>query len=546
MIYPSVGQYTEAIKLAEQSPEDYFATLTTLRPVLDEDNNPVMSSGNFAVVFKMVDQNDGKFYALKCFTRDQEGRDESYRLIADELQDVSSDYLTKIQYLDKELFVDTNTDDNEFPVLLMDWVEGETLDKYIKKNISEPLSLGMIVDNFYRLAQWLMEQPFAHGDLKFDNIIVKDDLSLVLIDYDGMFVRKMKGQKAREVGTPDFRHPRRTEDDFNEHIDDFAVVTILLSIKALYLNKKILEDCGIEDGVLLHEKDFVNLSQSVVNQKLQELIYDYNSDFAGVYAAFIMVLANKVISKELFDNLLEGYGLGIGYEYRQHLLEMGNNYYFGWDVEKDYTKAVEWYTKAAKMGDDFAQGKLGCCYYAGDGVEQNYQKSVEWFTKSAEQGNAASQYNLGLCYKYGLGVNQDFQMTIDLWTKAAKNGDDVAQYSLGICYLQGNGVEKDRKKAIYCFKKAAEHGNSLAQYILGDYYRNGVGVEQDLHKAFDLYWEAAIQGYDRAQYELGLLYEKGQGVTKDYQKAIVWYEKAAEQGYDIAQRALNKLEQFLE
>ena len=77
----------------------------------------------------MQDQNDGKIYALKCFTRDQEGRNESYRLIADELQYVDSEYLTKIQYLENELFVDTGTDDTEFPVLLMDWVEGETLDK---------------------------------------------------------------------------------------------------------------------------------------------------------------------------------------------------------------------------------------------------------------------------------------------------------------------------------------------------------------------------------------------------------------------------------
>ena len=72
MIYPSVGQYTEAIKLAKLSPEDYFATLTTLRPVLGADVEPVMSSGNFAVVFKMQDQNNGKIYALKCFTREQE------------------------------------------------------------------------------------------------------------------------------------------------------------------------------------------------------------------------------------------------------------------------------------------------------------------------------------------------------------------------------------------------------------------------------------------------------------------------------------------
>ncbi len=242
MIYPSVGQYTEAIKLAEQSPEDYFATKTTLRPVLGADGNPVMSSGNFAVVFKMQDQNDGKIYALKCFTHDQEGRNESYRLIADELQYVESEYLTKIQYLENELFVDTNTDENEFPVLLMDWVEGETLDKYIKNHINKPTCLNLLVGRFGIFADWLLKQPFAHGDLKPDNIIVKDDGSLVIVDYDGMYVPKMRGQKTRELGSPDFRHPQRTEDDFDEHIDDFALATIMLSLKTIALQPTLLNE----------------------------------------------------------------------------------------------------------------------------------------------------------------------------------------------------------------------------------------------------------------------------------------------------------------
>lgn len=297
MIYPSVGQYTEAIKLAEQSPEDYFATMTTLRPVLGADGNPVMSSGNFAVVFKMQDQNDGKIYALKCFTRDQDGRNDSYRLIADELQYVESEYLTKIQYLEKELFVDTGTDDTEFPVLLMDWVEGETLDKYIKNHISEQACLNLLVGRFCIFADWLLKQPFAHGDLKPDNIIVRDDGSLVLIDYDGMYVPKMRGQKARELGSPDFRHPQHTEDDFDEHIDDFAIVTLLLTIKAIALNPNILEDCNAKDCVLLHTQDFTNLAQSAVNQKLQELIWD--KIFARIYAMFVVVLAEKKLNEVL-------------------------------------------------------------------------------------------------------------------------------------------------------------------------------------------------------------------------------------------------------
>ena len=116
----------QSIKFSSEN----FDKLNNLRPVLDANGNPIMSSGNFAVVFKMEDIQSGKLYAVKCFLREQEGRDESYRLIASELEYVSSTYLTPIQYLEKELFVDTTQgNDTEFPVLLMDWVEGLTLDK---------------------------------------------------------------------------------------------------------------------------------------------------------------------------------------------------------------------------------------------------------------------------------------------------------------------------------------------------------------------------------------------------------------------------------
>ena len=60
MNYPLLSEYVEAIKLAE----DNLDQLSHLRPVLDADGRPVMSSGNFAVVFKMRDEQDGKFYAM--------------------------------------------------------------------------------------------------------------------------------------------------------------------------------------------------------------------------------------------------------------------------------------------------------------------------------------------------------------------------------------------------------------------------------------------------------------------------------------------------
>ena len=103
MNYPLISEYIEAIKSAE----DNFEELSYLRPVLGDDGLPVMTSGNFAVVFKMKDEQSGKFYAVKCFTKEQEGRTEAYREITKELKDVSSPCLTSVSYLDKELFVDT-------------------------------------------------------------------------------------------------------------------------------------------------------------------------------------------------------------------------------------------------------------------------------------------------------------------------------------------------------------------------------------------------------------------------------------------------------
>ena len=253
MTYPLISEYVEAVRNAE----DNFDKLRNLRPVTDYNGNPVMTSGNFAVVFKMRDEKKDKLYAVKCFLKDQPNRAENYRMIAEELEYVSSSFLTKFQYLDNELFVDAaHADGEEFPVLLMDWVEGTNLDLYIRQHLHDSYQLHLLAYQFSRLALWLMPQPFAHGDLKPDNIMVREDGTLVLIDYDGMFVPAMKGQKAREMGSPDFRHPARTEDNFNEHIDDFSLASILLSLRVIAEEPALLEKYGAADRLLFSEKDY--------------------------------------------------------------------------------------------------------------------------------------------------------------------------------------------------------------------------------------------------------------------------------------------------
>ena len=286
-MYPLISEYRAAIL----SPEDSFQELATLRPVLDSRGFPVMSSGNFAVVFKMKDENDGKLYAVKCFLKDQSGRDESYRRIAEELEVVSSAYILPLRYLEGELFVDSpQCTREEFPVVVMEWVEGETLDAYVKRNLDDRGALAMLSYRFNRMAAWLLAQPFAHGDLKPDNILVREDGGLVMVDYDGMFVPAMKGEKARETGSPGYRHPLRTDADFSEHIDDFSIALIALSLKALSLRPE-LKKMAAGDALLLSEADLREPGESAMLKEMQSLVSD--PEFATLLGVFYIALAKN-------------------------------------------------------------------------------------------------------------------------------------------------------------------------------------------------------------------------------------------------------------
>ena len=290
MQYPLISEYVKAI----QDAGDNLEQLAHLTPVLDDHGEPYRSSGAFAVVFKMQDKSSGKYYALKCFTEEQEGRADSYRQIADELDMVDSPYITSVKYMEKELFVDSQCEEDEFPILLMDWVDGETMEAYIAANYHNQSAMSLLCYRFGKMAAWLRSQSFAHGDVKPDNIIIRPDGSLTLVDYDGMFVSSMKGCKSPTIGTKDFCHPLRTMDDFDETIDDFSLASIALSLKAISMNSNLLDTYGASDRLLFSENDYRTPSNSKVISALQGLMCD--KDFCTLYSIFMLALARKELS----------------------------------------------------------------------------------------------------------------------------------------------------------------------------------------------------------------------------------------------------------
>ena len=290
MQYPLISEYLTAI----QDAHDNLDKLNHLVAVLDKHGEPYRSSGAFAVVFKMKDEQTGKCYALKCFTEEQEGRAEAYRQIAEELEFVDSPYITSVKYLEKELFVDSNCEDDEFPVLLMDWIEGETMETFIAENYTDSYEMSMLCYRFCKMAAWLRSQSFAHGDIKPDNIIVRPDGTLTLVDYDGMFVPAMKGQKSPTIGTKDFSHPLRTIDDFDETIDDFSLASIALSLKAISLDLSLLQSYGASDRLLFSATDYLDLSKSKIFATLQDLLADVEA--RTLLSMFLLASAQKDLS----------------------------------------------------------------------------------------------------------------------------------------------------------------------------------------------------------------------------------------------------------
>lgn len=542
MNYPSISDYIEALRDAEDS----LSELKDLRLVYDDQGHPVMSSGNFAVVFKMQAPT-GQYHALKCFLRDQEERSERYRMIAEELQYVQSTYLVKFRYLESELFVDVpNTEGEEYPVLLMDWVDGVPLDQYLKTIINKSYEKDLLAYRFSLLARWLVTQPFAHGDLKPDNICVRGDGSLVLLDYDGMYVPALSGRKPLEQGSPHYRHPLRSTLPFDEHIDDYSLSLILLSLRAIACERCLYYKYSSNEYLLFSEKDQMNPYTSPAFKELNHLILRLG--FIKTYHTYLKALQSPHLHLEAYDFSLLApilmYRRAAELGDPEGMYNLGDTYEYGkGEVTKDEEEAIVWYRKAVEAGHGKSAKALGRIYYE----DKDESIAIEWYRKGAELGDSCCMNNLGYAYEYGKGgLTKDGAKAIE-WYRRSIEFDTTCgcgMFSLGISYEKGeNGLRRDEERAVELYRKAAEAGNTKAMNSLGYAYLYGQkGLTKDEAKAVEWYQKAAEAGNATAMYNLGVCYKYGKGgLTKDEAKAVEWYRKAAEAGSSEAAERLQKL-----
>ena len=183
------------------------------------------------------------------------------------------------------------------------------------------------------------------------------------------------------------------------------------------------------------------------------------------------------------------------------------------------------------------------CYNKGKSFndQKDYTKAMEWYLKAANQGHAQAQVMIGWYYKNGYAVEANTDKALDWYLKAAKQGYAQAQYLAGAVYND----RKDYTNAAKWYQKAADQDHASAQINLGALYNNGQGVAQDFKKAVEWYQKSAYQGNVYAQNNLGWMYEKGRGVPQDFVKAAEWYERAANKDYALAKKNLARIQEFL-
>ncbi|MBD0739408.1 hypothetical protein BGM09_08070 [Streptomyces sp. CBMA29] len=219
---------------------------------------PKPISGNFASVFSVTSRS-GRRYAVKCFTQDVAAQESRYDAISRHLAALGRAALSQpwnigFEYQSQGVLVAGQW----YPLLKMEWAEGNSLIRWIEDHRADPAALGALANRFAALTADLAATGVAHGDLQHGNLLVARDGTFRLVDYDGMFVPALAGYRATEMGHRNYQSPQRSDTDFGPGLDRFSAWVIYFSLAALSADPMLWDQLHESGGefLLLTEEDF--------------------------------------------------------------------------------------------------------------------------------------------------------------------------------------------------------------------------------------------------------------------------------------------------
>ena len=88
------------------------------------------------------------------------------------------------------------------------------------------------------------------------------------------------------------------------------------------------------------------------------------------------------------------------------------------EMEKlNRTEIDKWFRRAAVLGSDKAQTRVGLTYLSGDGASPDYRQAGQWLRKAANANNKTAVEKLAALYRNGLGAPLAMKEAADKWRK---------------------------------------------------------------------------------------------------------------------------------
>ena len=275
--YPNNSDYEQAIKKAKKSRTNIFKTIGNVEFIPSKTGSFQMYSygaGQFAVVFK--GKINKKKRAIRCFVSSEQDAKHRYEEISSYLDKKKPFWYSKVNFIDKEIRINRKY----YPVLIMDWVEGQTLNDFISDNKNDKNILSNLQTAIIELSKNLEKNKIGHGDIQCGNVfctIKAGKIHLSLVDYDNLYVPSLEKLGSTEKGLSQFQHPLRSEKDYNHKIDRFSFWVCLTALEAIKYNPSLWDQ---SNDMLFDGKDFINPS----NSNLFNQLINHNSTITKKYA----------------------------------------------------------------------------------------------------------------------------------------------------------------------------------------------------------------------------------------------------------------------
>ena len=132
VVWPAATEYMQAI----QNPQHCFSD-TDLKLGKAKENllGPVPITGAFASVYQVTTPT-GR-WAVRCFLTQVGDHRRRYAAISDQLHNIHLKYAVRFEYIEQGIRIKGQW----YPILKMEWIDGDPLDSFVAKNLNQPARL---------------------------------------------------------------------------------------------------------------------------------------------------------------------------------------------------------------------------------------------------------------------------------------------------------------------------------------------------------------------------------------------------------------------